>query len=290
MLAPPLSHREEYNRRKRKMWMIRTAIVFFLFVALTSLLGYIAHRQKIRISTVVLDGGVLVTQNDISAETLSFLSGSFFLIFPKDNVFLYPHDALMHDLKNHFPRIATLSITRKDFHTLLVTITERAPQALWCDTSPVVGAMEDGSTSEKCYFIDDTSTLFAEAPSFSGDAYFRYYGKLSTSTVPSSSIEPLGEVFMSSTTEFRDINTFVSDLRIWNLRPQYLVVGDAGEFTLVISGGGKIYFDMYEPLSKTADNLRVLLRTSPLIPSPVRDLPVEYIDLRFGNKLYYKLR
>ncbi len=70
----------------------------------------------------------------------------------------------------------------------------------------------------------------------------------------------------------------------------YLVAKEGDEFSLVVSGGGEIYFDIKESLSKVADNLEALLRTPELATSTSRDLPVEYIDMRFGNKLFYKLK
>ena len=257
------------------------------FVALVALASYVAHRSSLRVSQVVLSGGILVSSDAVASETTSFLSGSYFFLFPKNNIFLYPRAGLEADLKAKFQRIATISVGRGgNLHTLVVTITERTPSALWCEGDPTTAtSTTDVST---CFFMDDTSTIFAQAPSFSGDAYFKYYGDVSSTTPISAN--PIGQQYIASSTLFADVSRFVESVRTLDIRPQYLVTNDVDDFTLELAGGGKIYIDTDEPLTKASQNLQALLQRTPsLTLSTTRDLPVDYIDLRYGNKLFYKL-
>ncbi len=291
--------RQEYVRRKRTERYIRIGLLFFVFLSIIALISFVSHRTFLRITHVELSGGVLVTQADVEAETLSYISGSYLWLFPKNNALLYPRNGLQTDLRNHFKRIADIAIHFKNFRTLSVVVTERKPMALWCDTiptftSPFLHNLDPISTTtssktseEKCYFLDDQGTVFAEAPLFSGDAYFKYFGDLATTTT---SVTPIGGAYVASSSEFTSLSLFVSSARDLSLRPQYLVAEKDGQFTLVISGGGKIYFDMTEPIEKTIKNMNALLHNPPLIPSVAHDLPVDYIDLRYGNKLFYKLK
>jgi cell division septal protein FtsQ len=275
MVGHTFSHREEYKKHKRNARLIRVGLVALLVVVLVGVLAYVAHRPSLRVSQVQLSGGVLVSHADVQAETLSFLSGSYLWLFPKNNIFLYPHDAVERDLQEHFKRIDTVSVGRANFHTLNVTITERKPVALWCDMT-------------QCYFMDDQSTIFAVSPDFSGDAYFKYYGDVSTTSPISEN--PIGAQYIASSTLFAELSQFVNFATGLGLHPQYIVENDSDDFTLVIGGGGQIYFDTDEPFTQITGNLQALLaRTPVLTPSPTRDLPVDYIDLRYGNKLFYKL-
>ncbi len=274
-----MTRREEYQRQKRHSFYIQLSLVIFLIIALICGTIYIAHRLSLRISAVTVSGGLRISADDLSHESLTFLSGSYLFAFPKNNALIYPHDALETYLKDHFKRIDTISVTRTNFHTLNVAITERKPVALWCGAAP--------THPETCYFMDNTSTIFAEAPEFSGDAYFKYYGE-----VP---LDPIGSQYLASSTEFADLAVFVAATRDLNLRPEYLITQSSPETkeiqgTLVISGGGKIYFDTQIPLQKVVENLKaLLLRTPGLTPSLTHALPIDYIDLRYGNKLFYKL-
>jgi len=95
---------------------------------------------------------------------------------------------------------------------------------------------------------------------------------------------------MASSTQFIDLTQFVERIKNLSLRPQYLLAQGNGEFSLAIAGGGQIYFNTEQPLSTVADNLETLLRTPALATSTKNNLPVQYIDLRFGNKLFFKLK
>ncbi len=263
--------RPEFQRKRRNKLLLRLGLFFFTFVFLVGLVSYAAHRPSIRISNVELVGGVLVTQSDVAEKSQVFLSGSYFWLLPKNNGLWYPRGGLEKYLADELKRIDTIHIERKSFNTIIVQITERKPEALWCDKL---------SEEEKCYFLDQNSAIFAEAPNFSGDAYFKYYGLVSTAT-------PIGQYYIASTTEFAEVRNFVENTKQLSLKPQYIIGKDAGEFSLIIGGGGQIYFDTKELLSKAASNLEALLKTSALSQNISH---LDYIDLRFGNKLYYKLK
>lgn len=277
MSINPSFSRDEYIKKKRKARFVRWGIVSALLIVIFGTCIYIVHRPEIRIDTVVFSGGVLVKHADVEAETLVFLGHSYLGIIPKNNILFYPHDSLEAYLKDVFRRIDQISITRSNMHSLSVTITERKPVALWCDTLPDVGL------ALHCYFMDNLGILFAEAPQFSGDAYTKYFGLINSDT-------PVGSQFTVSSTTFRVINDFVHEVDVLSLGPEYIVAKDNGEFSIYLSSGGYILFDLKSDIGKTRDNLEALLRAPAFATSTRGRLPIDYIDLRFGNKLFYKLR
>lgn len=282
-----LPQREEYLRKKRKKKLIKFGLVFIVIILLISLASYISHRKKFRISEVSLSGGVLVTENDVKLKTLEFLGGSYYWIFPKNNFAWYPKKDLKNNLKSSFKRIDSIDINLDGYNSIVIKITEKKPVATWCDKIPDKNFLltpEDYSNIENCYFIDDNSAIFAPAPHFSGNAYFKYYGLVSTST------NPIGSYYISSPLEFNDLASFVDEVKLLEVYPLYLVAKGSGEFSLVLYGGGEILFDNKEPLKKVAENLKALLRTPEMSTTTANYLPVDYIDLRFGNKLFYKLK
>jgi len=285
MLSTKSISHEEYLKKKRNKKLWRWSIVLFLIILIIGITSYLSHRPEVRISKIELNGGILVTQVDVESKSLIYMYGSYLWLFPRNNAFWYPHDALEQYLVETFKRIDTIKIHRKGLQTLVVDIKERKPFAIWCNSpkvSTTTPTMEDGS--EDCYFIDQNSTIFAKAPNFSGDAYFKYYGLISVTDD-----SPIGKEYIASITEFNEISDFVSKTKELSIRPLYLLAKDNGEFSLVLSGGGEIYFDMKESLSNIGQNLEALLKTS-VFASTTGDLPVEYIDLRYGNKLFYKLK
>ncbi|MSU45228.1 MAG: hypothetical protein EXS47_01190 [Candidatus Zambryskibacteria bacterium] len=285
-----LPQREEFLRKKKKKKIIKYSIIFGTIVIFIALASYISHRPSIRISKIELTGGVLVGEKDLETKTLEYLEGSHIWLFPRGNAFWYPKTALRSYLKDNFKRIDTIETNLKDFHTLSIRITERKPIAIWCKGAPNESSsfLADVSSTTSsiavdnsaCFFIDQNSTIFAPSPIFSGDAYFKYYGLLDIDN-------PIGLEYIASTTKFIEINNFVDSLKSLSLRPQYVIAKNNDEFSAIISGGGEIFFDTKKPLFSVFENLKALLQTTALSKS-LNSL--DYIDLRYGNKLFYKLK
>ena len=286
MLQSSSLRSKELAKKKRNRRLVRLGVVVGGFVLIVGLLSYGAHRKEIRISAVELSGGVLVTQPEVQADAFSYLAGSYFWLFPKNNALLYSRTGLENHLRADFPRISEIVVSLKNFHTLLVTIRERTPQAHCCDMQPGNNSATSTdstltATPPHCYFMDSTSSIFAPAPDFSGDAYFKYYGLLDTSTST-----PIGMQYIASSTEFAAINNFIESMRQMSLDPAYLSAQDNGDFTVALDNGAKIYFNI-SSVSDAATNLAALLRTPTISRGASHELLVDYIDLRFGNKLFY---
>ncbi len=200
------------------------------------------------------------------------------------NALLYPKSELVSMLQKEYPRIKSIDVGIADYHTLAITLSERQPSALWCDSAPtIIASSTDPGTAPHCYFLDDTGFVYSESPDFSGDAYFKYYG-----LVPFDSA--IGSSYLSSPSTFVELSKFVSAVKALKITPLYIVATSQDDFTMYIYGGGKIIFDDKTPLSDTTHNLQLLLQSAKLIPQQNGELLVDYIDLRFGNKLYYKVK
>ncbi|TSC70417.1 MAG: Uncharacterized protein CEO12_351 [Parcubacteria group bacterium Gr01-1014_46] len=302
MALSNLPQREEYLRKKRKLRRIKYGVFIFLIVLIIGGLSFASYRPEVRIDEVVLSGGLLVTEKEVREEALGFMDDSYFWLFPKNSSFLYPRSDLEKYLMERFKRIETIKISLEGLDKMIVEITERKPVAIWCrdivkkeapqilpvtvdaSTTPTLPALEEKVVSipSSCYFIDLHSTIFAEAPDFSGDAYFKYYGLVEKEN-------PIGQKYIASSTQFREINNFIEAVKKLSIKPLYLKAKGEDEFSLVLYGGGEVYFDVKKSLSLAYTNLETLLK-SPELSSRGGYLPVDYIDLRYGNKLFYKLR
>lgn len=277
-MHPKLSHHEEYLKRKKKRRYVLLGTFFATILLILAGLTYLAHLERFRIVHVNLFGGVLVTEDEVQQKSLEYLSGSYFWLFPKKNAFIYPKDGLEQYLRENFKRIDNIDISLKNFQRLSVVITERKHFAVWC-----VGVPSADPESEQCYFMDKNSTLFAPAPNFSGDAYFKYYGVITDGN-------PIGKEYISSSTIFYQISDFKDSVKSLSLRPLYILAKGNQEYVMKLSSGAEILFDTKQSLKKVFENLQVLVTTDAFSKLDKNNLPVEYIDLRFGNKLFYKLK
>jgi hypothetical protein len=281
-----LPQREEYLKKKRKIRRIKYGIFFGLLILIVGLLSYLSHINKVRVSEVALVGGILVTEGDVKKETLNFIQGKYFWLFPKNNTFFIRTSVLEKHLADTFKRIKTIGSTREGTNKIQIKITEREPIALWCREAKNVEATSTevvkGLKAEECYFIDSNSVIFATAPNFSGDAYFKYYGLVEKEM-------PIGEKYIASSTEFIVINKFINALKDLKMTPLNLISKESNEFSIVLYGGGEIMFDATKSLETAYNNLDSLLKSSEF-SSPNALSNLDYIDLRYGNKLFYRLK
>ncbi|MES3004880.1 MAG: hypothetical protein V4690_02060 [Patescibacteria group bacterium] len=269
MLSKNLPHREEYVRKKRKQRIITYSLFSAFFLLVVGVASYISHRPELRVTSVVLNGEVLVSESEVVAVTKDYVSGSYFFLFPKNNTFWYPQKKLTNLLKDTFKRIDTIDVELDGPNTIVIDITERKPVAIW-----------DNGT-EGTYFMDMNGTIFSSAPTFSGNAYLKYYGLVEG--------DPIGQQYIAPE-DFHKITEFIESVKTNSVYPVHFIAKTKDSFSLVLSGGTEVYFDNKVSLDVLAENFKALLKTPELAVQKDGSILAEYIDLRFGNKLFYKLR
>ena len=179
-----------------------------------------------------------------------------------------------------FDRISDIKIKIDNLKEITVTVMEREGKYLWC------GSPEDEG-GEKCYFADKTGYIFDEAPNFSGNTYFKFYGVfLEPEEKIGEYILPPDE-FVRLIKFYEHAGTVLSPIKLTALE-----IGDNGDYKFSIEGtGGNIIFKRDNDFEKILENLNSAADAEPL----KTDLKLKlkallYIDLRFDNKVYFKFQ
>ena len=153
--------------------------------------------------------------------------------------------------------------------------------------------------------MDENGYIFDEAPYFSGEVYFKFYGLPAQAGVPdvgipqsgspASGTSPLGSYY--SKQNFQQLLSFKDGLVTFGLKPVALYITNDGEIEFILSGGTaatlgpEIILNNDSDFQKVAENLETALTTEPLQTEFKNKYSVlQYIDLRFGNKVYYKFQ
>jgi len=262
-------------RRKRKRITI-AAIIAACIVVFFAFCAWVSHAQFMRIDTITVLGAQTVLQNDVQAAVRKDLAGSYGLLFPKDNIFLYPKAEIVQDLTKEIPTIEQDQIKVVNFHTIAIVITERTKKALWCPS-------EDQSlltNLQDCALLDQNGVVYASALSASSSIV--YFGPLTGNKFPHTylpadqfhSLSALVDALMARSQQATDTPVSVaivgSDVHV-----QY-----QSGFTLIFllsSAGADVY------------NHFLLALTSDVFQGKQLS-DFQYLDLRFGDKLYYKLK
>lgn len=95
----------------------------------------------------------------------------------------------------------------------------------------------------------------------------------------------LGSEYME-VEEFNGFQLFNKSLNNIGLKPVLLLKVDSRDYNMWLESGTKIQFSKEQSLTTLLDNLESILNSESLTNESIKN--IEYIDLRFGNKVYYK--
>lgn len=266
------SQRAEVREYKRRI--IASGISASLILILAVLVWYGTRRTEVTLAHIAVSGGTTVSHDAIRSKADSVLSGSYALLIPRRFAYLYPHDELVAAI-NSVPRVHGATIERTSHQELKVTFEEYMPYALWCDAFAY-----SSSTPASCLFVDDRGYAYADAPPLLGETLVRFIieGRM-----------PEVGVFVheqGSLERLKDLAQAIFENHEHRLRG--ITETKDKDLTLHLSG------DIDVLIRKDADVDAIFTTIESLLSAPeFIDVPLEgfeYIDLRFGNKVYVKQR
>lgn len=267
------------RRRVRAILLLALAAFFALAAYGVSALSYL---PRFSVDHIEVSGA-----NDIRGElvrayvatklwdgSLSFLS--------KSNIFLYPRAEIETALKEFFPRVERAKISRQTLlgNAITVSIEERKPFGKWCPSTSL------GASPESCYTMDGGGFIFAFAsttPRF--DTMYEFEGSLS-STSPS-----LGQTYLPG--RFSGVLALLERLGQAGFSPQRISAessptqGGDQDFSVALAEGFRLRVSFGADVGAIVKNLELVLSSETLRG---REDELEYVDLRFGNRVYYKLK
>jgi len=262
-------------RRKKRRILVASLIGAAALLVFGGLV-WLAHAPFMRITAVDVSGESTLQTADISNAVLADIAGSYLYLFPKNNIFLYPKFKTETDLARQMPTIAKVTVNAKDFHTLNVAITERVPKALWCGASI--------SSASACFWLDQDGVAYAAADSSftfaTTSAYERYYGALAGGS-PQQYLDA---------DQFHSLSALVDALaqnQPYN-QIQSIEVDGAGDAHVTFADNFVLMFNLSAAGADVYSRFQLVLGSDAFAGHSLADF--EYVDLRFGDKVYYKLR
>ena len=277
----PLSLRA---RRRRKRALIALVLLALIGGAVWAV-SFVSYLPRFTVSVISVEGAHAVSSHLVSNYVESILNDGTYHLLSRSNIFLYPWSEIEKDIVEYFPRIKSASVSRESMlsTTLHIVLEERQPFALWCSSAEGV----------KCYFMDDGGFIFAEAVSTSTTEYvFRGGLAASTSSTSSPQANPIGETFIKA--HLPGLLTLLRSLGQAGFNPRGAAIVNEQDFSVPLvsaQGSGQAEFMLKasfgEDAGALARNLGLVLSSDPL---KEKEDQIEYIDLRFGNRVYYRLK
>lgn len=266
----PRRSAQSIRRRKILAWVLRIAFYILGTAVLLWAVAFLLRLDFMAVQNISVEGNEFVDGEAVGRIVDEELDGSYWLIVPRDNAFFYPAQKIEERIRNEFPRVFAVD-ARVDSNTLTVAIIERQPHSLWC------------SGEDKCFFIDETGIVYAPAPMFSDNVFFVFRGVLDPENA-------LGQQYLPQTL-FEELNEFLGWLALLDFFPGHMNALAEDSFVISTANGAEIIIGTEDSFKDTFQNLETVMQDEDLMNSKRQEYSdLEYVDLRFGNKVFYKLK
>jgi hypothetical protein len=254
--------RKRRRGRNRKIYFF-TAI-FSIFLAG---LFFLARLPEFQIKEIIVNWADPIAKTRLQDFIKQELQGNYWLIFSKSNFLIYPRREISEAILKNEPAVLELDLKARLDRNLYADVTERRVSAYFC------------RYDNECFQMDESGVVFApqsEAPSL-----IKYYGWIDGDPI-GQNYGPKG--FLPELTKLLD---GLTDIGLVPFKAE--VVSDLE---------GRIYLEdnqyiIFSPTEK--DKVKLIGDLKLLLGELKRKnsgyLPVfDYIDARYGNKIFYKLR
>lgn len=240
--------------------VVTISVVLLVFTGI----WHVTRLPAFTITTVTASGGETIDSAEVVAAVDAELSGTYGKLIPKRFFLFYPQDGVRRAAES-VERVRDVVVERVSPTELAVTYGEHTPYALWC----AQGSMDD------CLFLNDQGYAYAVAPKLDGGTFVRYHHE---------AIQPAVGTSPLSTTDFWNTIAFIKLLEADKVYVSEADVDEAGDVYYALTTGGEIRAALRDPAEEVAKNVRTVLATKEF--SHLRDTDFNYLDVRFGNKVY----
>lgn len=275
---------QTYREKKRRAFRWRFVAIIVLILLLIGGAIWLLRFKELQIDTVTVRGTERIDTEEVEAVIEEKLDETLLWILPASNTFLVDESAITDSVRALSPIIGTVDVAHKGMNELMVTVQEREPVALWC--ARIFGDNEE--KEGECYFIDKGGYIYSEAPDFTGSVFLKIFSPRSGEEIVGSVLRlgvPFGGILAhSAALEERHLHP--RELLIDETKARFVVESRSDETKLFDETS--IILNLEDTTSSIFKNFDILLRED--TQSEFDESGLEYVDLRFGNKLYYKFK
>ncbi len=259
------SRRREVRQNRKRL--IASSLGALAVLLLAGGVFYGARREAVTISHITVAGGATVPHDLIEERVETVLSGTYALFIPRRFSFLFPREEIIEAL-NSIPRVHNANVVRSSRDTLNVSFEEYVPNALWCADA----------SSTQCYFIDVQGLAYAEAPALQGETLVRFIREEKA---------PVRGEYVYDTEKLlslRQLSQVVRDT--YALRVRSITETKDHDLVMRLTDGVSLLMPYDTQSDDVVEKIASILSAKEFEGLALRDF--EYIDVRFGNKVYVR--
>jgi len=253
-------------KRKKKILLLKMWVIFIIAILIIGGGAYFSNTENVKISTISINDTTFFNKQEVEKIAQEELANTHFLIFGKNNILLLPRNNIEKRIKEYHQAIKSVSISLSGLQAISINIEEYEPQAVWC-------------SREGCYYLNEDGFIFVKAPPDYDRKLVEFHDWIHN--------DPIGQTYIDAET-FKKITMFVGLVAGVPLKVISINTEDGLTFSLRTDVGTRLLYEINDDPKEVADNLNTVIEKDAINRAQLNN--IDYIDLRFGNKVYYKIR
>lgn len=259
--------RRRLRSQRKTLRLIGVGVGALLLLLLVIGAVVLSWQPYVRVSEIGVRGTETINPTQVTANVAASLDGRT-LLFPNDSIALYSSARIEKNLQEAFPALKEAETQRTRLTSIAVNVIEREPAFHWCG--------ESTATTSPC-FVGDTQGFLFRRDEVASSTLPTLYGPLTQKTdVLRSYVRAPGSA--------ESVVALARTLTDAGIQVAHAALQVNDEVTLMLASGPQVYYVLGRE-SHVAETLPTLLEE---VTKP--EEPVEYIDMRFGDRIYVKRR
>lgn len=279
------------KRQQRRRQIIATVVGLLLLVA--GLVG-LTHWSGVQIQSFTVTAPDSLPGDQIRQLVSAQLDRNTWLIISSNNILLIPRSDIQERIRNLSTRIRSVDVDLAGLRSFDVDVKLRQPTARFCSLAEDV---------DDCHVVDAGGLVFAKSNNVGSASSSK---ELSVTFVASSSLqvgqqlleERMFEVLYSFLESLPEVGFEPMRVRLQDYRDVVITTRQPQATSTTATTTVDIKTNLKNNLNQTLTDLQTVVEKDAFVgatstegdvePESVSPFSLEYIDLRFGNKVFYQ--
>lgn len=241
------------NKKIKRFYKILAVLILIIFFVV---LYFFIYADLWKIKKIEILEAKHTDINLLKSDIDNILNQKIFFIIPNNHILLISSNKIEKYILDNYPSVEKVDINKNTDREIIITIKDRKALGVWCD--------------QNCFFFDDEGILFKESFRFTG-AVFTKWTKIASTTSNFYEKAPCLDICIN-----QDFIKFLTNNKV-----SKIVIDENEDLKMYTEYG--FYIKSLNNASTTMRNINIF---SNQYKENLNNL--EYLDVRFEDKIYYK--